>query len=255
MREELKEIIGHIKKNADNYKIKKIFFNKLLNDDEKNAILELIEEGYGPKSIYTELVKKEILPDGKYSAFYRWLKPYKVDKNKVQNLPTKSDSISVEKDNKMSTNSVENFIVNGTETIGINNNVLNENNIDSRELFYGFDMNNQPDNVTNPIPIRPELHKESVCDIFINDRTLNNEKIVRMLLCSIDDFGENNFINVWPHLLMKDDEDQYKYYERLRNYSRSNPQHAYEIFMATSQYESFAITSNYYDLKPIKEGE
>ncbi|MDD5053571.1 MAG: hypothetical protein PHO27_12620 [Sulfuricurvum sp.] len=252
MREELKEVIGYIKQNADHYKIKKIFFSKLLNDDEKNAILELIEEGYGPKSIYTELVNKEILPDGKYSAFYRWLKPYKVDKNKVQILPTKSDSHLVETDNNPSTNSVENFIVNGTETVGINNSALNENNIDSRELFYGFDMNNQPDNLTNPIPIRPELHKESVCDIFLNDRTLNNEKIVRMLLCSIDDFGESHFINVWRHLLMKDDEDQHKYYERLRNYSRANPQNAYEIFMATSQYESFAIASNYYDLKPIK---
>jgi hypothetical protein len=195
-------------------------------------ISKLLNKSISKKFIYESLVEKNLLKNVSYSSFYRWAKNIEKTASKDKNVSIK-EHINTKNENKKS--------------------MLISN--DSKDLFYGFDMNNQPDNLVNPVPVRSEISNESVCDIFVNDHTLTNDKIVRMLLCSISNIGINYFTNTWQYLLMLNDENENSYFERLQLLSNTNSLYEHEIFQATSQFQGYAIASQYFDLKPIKGQE
>ncbi|MDD2368629.1 MAG: hypothetical protein PHQ90_04945 [Sulfuricurvum sp.] len=244
---EISLVLNKIKTNQESYKRVHGVCAKLMKGQEK-IVLELIQNDVSIKVIYDELLSQELLQNITYNAFYKWVQSIK---NKFKFLANVDENLdeTVHKNTEIIIDRVP-------EQSLLNNEGLNEKKMhifqDSRDLFYGFDMNNQPDNISNPVPVRPELKNEIVSDIFLNDHTLTNEKITKILLCNITIQDENDFKDVWSHLLIQDSETVDEYYNRLQQFVLENPQHATGVFRATSLFNRYALLANFDKIKIIR---
>lgn len=228
----ISEILQKIKANPDIYKQgKRTSKFDLIFGDKKSVLINLVfSNGASIKKLYTAFIAEGILTNEKYNSFYKWIMAEKkIDKSDVNFidliLPTMND-------------------------IKIDN--ISEKLYDSRHLFHGFDMNKQPDEETNPVPIHPEINHLKLCSCFALDHLLTNEKIVNILLYTIQRYGKNKFTNAWPHLLIKKDESLFDYYDRLQTLSENSKELSYEILDATSFMHQYAIASQYNGLKTIR---
>lgn len=228
---DLKEWIE--KKKNDKFASKRIRKSELdkLFGDNKKAILDLVYINNMPvKKIYDELNEKGFFGDIKYSAFLKWVRRNKP----VVEAEIQSDFQEIIVDKSEDDITGELLVISQNEEV----NIL----LDSREMFYGFDMNNDPDVVTNPVPQLHEISKEYIFNIFKNDTSLNNEKIVYILLYEVSASGNNKFKDIWHFMLMQNGENIQQYYDRLQDVTNSHGKYSFGITNATASISDIAFT-------------
>lgn len=214
-------------------------FDRLFGD-KKNAIINLIIDKSVPiKVVYDDLVKRKIIEGSPYISFYQWVK------RKMNEIEKNVDDMDA------------NIIDNAGKTIdSITRDNVEETAMkplhDSRDMFYGFDMNSDPDIATNPLPQMYEISKEYIFNIFKEDNSLNNEKIVYILLYEISERGENIFKEIWPFMLIKNGENIQQYYDRLQDIINSNGSYSFGITNATACISDIAFSCGYDGYKIIR---
>ncbi|MDD2782343.1 hypothetical protein [Sulfuricurvum sp.] len=237
--DQIASYLNEYKTGNKTYARKRGKFDKLFGD-KKDEILKLIIVKSVPiKVVYDDLVDRKVIEDSPYVSFYQWVK------NNTKNVSGEDADLSVQM-NDISTNQPDNDRVYITEEAPVK--LLP----DSREMFYGFDMNNDPDIVTNPLPQMYEISKEYIFNIFKNDTSLNNEKIVYILLYEISSSGENLFKNVWSIMLMQDGENVQQYYNRLQSIIDSDGKYSFGITNATASISDIAFACGYDEYKIIR---
>lgn len=237
--DQIASYLNEYKTGNKTYARKRGKFDKLFGD-KKDEILKLIIVKSVPiKVVYDDLVERKVIEDSPYVSFYQWVK-----KN-IANVRDETTDLSVQTTDE-STNQTDDACVDVITEIS--ENLLH----DSREKFYGFDMNNDPDIVNNPVPQLYEISKEYIFNIFTNDTTLNNEKIVYILLYEISSSGENIFKNVWSIMLMQDNENIQQYYDRLQSAIDSEGSYSFGITNATAAISDIAFACGYDGYKIIR---
>lgn len=204
----------------------------------KKQILDLIYVKNIPiKQMYMELKEEGLISDVHYNTFLHWARKNDPLKNVSNVEATKAEDENILPVNESETDVEEAQIVFH----------------DSREMFYGFDMNNEPDPITNPLPQIYKISKEYVFNIFADDTSLNNEKIVHILLYEISTRGENIFKDIWPFMLMKDGENIEQYYSRLQDVINSQASYSFGITNATACLWDIAFVCGYDGCKIIRQ--
>lgn len=238
--DQIASYLNEYKTGNKTYARKRGKFDKLFGD-KKDEILKLIIVKSVPiKVVYDDLVERKVIEDSPYVSFYQWVK------NNTKNVSGEDADLSV-KMNDTSTSQPDNDRVYIAEESPVK--LLP----DSREMFYGFDMNNDPDIVTNPLPKMYEISKEYIFNIFTNDTTLNNEKIVYILLYEISTRGENIFKDIWPFMLMEQGENIEQYYSRLQDVINSKASYSFGITNATACMWDIAFVCGYNGCKIIRQ--
>lgn len=227
--DQIASYLNEYKTGNKTYARKRGKFDKLFGD-KKDEILKLIIVKSVPiKVVYDDLVERKVIEDSPYVSFYQWVK-----KN-IANVRDETTDLSVETTDE-STNQTDDACVDVITEIS--ENLLH----DSREMFYGFDMNNDPDVVTNPVPQLHEISKEYIFNIFKNDTSLNNEKIVYILLYEVSASGNNKFKDIWHFMLMQNGENIQQYYDRLQDVTNSHGKYSFGITNATASISDIAFT-------------
>lgn len=211
------------RKKARSNKLDKVFGNS------KKDILELFTiNKYQMAQVYNDLSEMQIIENITYRAFCNWVK---------KNLENDSNIVHIESEN------IRNVFEKKSVTADANNsiNVSCEFQPDSREIFFGFDMNNEPDPLTNPVPKLNEISHEYIFNIFKNDTSLNNEKIVYILLFEIRERNYNMYKEIWNFMLIKNDESIQQYYDRLQDVINSDENYCFGITNATASISDIAF--------------
>ncbi|MDD3595897.1 hypothetical protein [Sulfuricurvum sp.] len=239
---DLKEWIE--KKKNDKFaskRIRKSVLDKLFGDNKK-AILDLVYLNNMPiKKIYDELNEKGFFGDIQYSSFLKWVR---------RNKPVVEAEIQSDFQ-KIIVNKSEDDVVG--ELLVISQNEEVDILLDSREMFYGFDMNNEPDPLTNPLPQMYEISKDYIFNIFLDDTALNNEKVIKILLFDIKSGRRNIYKKSWSYLLMKDGENIQEYYDRLQYLINTNSDCSLGLTNLTSLIEDIAYSCGHRWYKTIRE--
>lgn len=230
-KEEIKKVIQHVSKNPELYKQRTSKLDKLLREEKKELVHLVNVLNVSPKRLYEVMIESGALSGIAYITFYKWIKK-SIDLNSgVVEICDTAETIidEVIEDVVLSTDESKNTIVDDRSV-----------SQDSREIFYGFDMNNEPDSLTNPLPQIYEISKEYIFNIFTNDTSLNNEKIVHILLYEISASGENIYKKVWPFMLIKNGENIQQYYNRLQDVIDSDRNYSFGITNATASISDIA---------------
>lgn len=244
-KDDISEVVKLITENESNFiKESKITYNKLFEHEKENIILLVKNRNISIKMFFDEFVKKDVLKKKQFDSFARWVKAeiVKIEKSNDKNAQMKNPD-------ELSMNS---FDIPIKATSSETQKKTNEIDNDSRDLFHGFDMNKQPSEETNPIPVRPEINHLYLCEIFAKNHELNNDRIVNILLCAIKLENENIFTKTWPDLLLKDGETKEDYYARLQEISDSDVDKSYEILDATTSMQGYALAAKYDGIKLIR---
>jgi hypothetical protein len=195
--------------------------------ESKEKILDLIYVKNIPiKQMYEELKLEGLISDVHYNTFLHWARKNDPLKNVSNVEATKAEDENILPVNKSETDVEEAQIVCH----------------DSREMFYGFDMNKEPDPITNPLPQIYEISKEYIFNIFADDTSLNNEKIVHILLYEISARGENIFKDIWPFMLIEDRENIQQYYDRLQGVINTKESYSFGVTNATACISDIAFS-------------
>ncbi|MDD2782318.1 hypothetical protein [Sulfuricurvum sp.] len=210
---EIKKIIQNVSKNPEQYKKRLSKLDKLLREEKKELVHLITVLNVSPKRIYDMMIESEAISGIAYITFYKWIKN------------NSAEVLEQAENNDVNEAAIEQQIV-----------------IDSREKFYGFDMNNDPDVVTNPVPQLHEISKEYIFNIFKNDTSLNNEKIVYILLYEVSASGNNKFKDIWHFMLMQNGENIQQYYDRLQDVTNSHGKYSFGITNATASISDIAFT-------------
>lgn len=227
--DKLDNFIKKAKENKESFRYKISQFDEIFKG-KKNDIVDLIViDGMKIKRLYDGMIEDGILINEPYISFYNWIKK-SIDHRKKCNKSITLNT-STKESHPVDTNKMK----------------------DSRALFYGFDMNKDLDEIGNILPIKPEIDHGKLCDCFVNDHVLTNEKIINILLCTVGVKEENRFKKTWMFLLLKASESIEEYYERLQLLANANDEFADEIFLATSCINRYALSSSFDKLKVIRK--
>lgn len=218
--------IKKAQENKDCFRFKVSQFDEIFKGRKSDIVDLIVVDGMKIKRLYDGMVEDGILKNEPYISFYNWVKK----------------SIN----NHKNTNKIK---IITKKILDVGNNELQ----DSRSLFYGFDMNKELNDTDNILPVRPTIDHVKLCDCFVNDHTLTNEKIVDILLCTVGVKGKNRFKKTWMMLLLGVNESIEQYYERLQLLANINNELADEIFLATASINRYAISSNFDKLKVIRK--
>lgn len=211
IQDDLKNWLATAKSTKPKRKAKSNKLDKIFGSAKKDVLELFTVYGYSIAQVHNDLTEKNIIKDIPYRTFHSWVK---------KNLEIGSNSMHVESDNNGNVVEEEYIQINEGNSI----NASHEFQQDSREIFYGFDMNNEPDPVANPLPKIYEITKDYIFNIFTNDTTLNNEKIVYILLYEISSSGENI----------------QQYYNRLQDVIDSDRNYSFGITNATASISDIA---------------
>lgn len=230
----------HIKKSYVS-KIEKIFIG------HKDRLLDLFEKGnVSIHQVHTDLVQQKILENIPYISFYQWVKRKQKEREESghysQNFVEKNVDNSVEDNSPVFSENLNDTTEKFPERILY----------DSLEMFYGFDMNKEIDEVDNPLPIMYEISKEYIFTIFRNDPKLTNNKLVKIILFHISSIMENIYQEYWHDLLMQEDENIQQYYDRLQTMINTINGTSYVIRNMTSLIQDLAYDCGYKDFKMIR---
>lgn len=212
-KDEIKKIIQDVSKNPELYKKRLSKLDKLLREEKKELVHLITVLNVSPKRIYDMMIESGAISGIAYITFYKWIKN------------NSAEVLEQAENNDVNEAAIEQHMV-----------------IDSREMFYGFDMNNDPDVITNPLPQLYEISKEYIFNIFRNDTALNNEKIVYILLYEVSARGNNIFKDIWHLMLMQDGESIQQYYDRLQDVTNSHGKYSFGITNATASISDIAFT-------------
>ncbi|MFA6189831.1 MAG: hypothetical protein WC680_11195 [Sulfuricurvum sp.] len=240
---DIKDFIKFVLENeADFIEVKKIRFDTLFGD-EKAMIVSLVRDrNIGVKKLFDGFVVKNLLRKDQFKSFSRWIK------SEVAKSSDRSTDVKIEDEIKHTKHIDSNLLAIDEVKTGNIEQLLH----DSRNLFHGFDMNEQPDEKTNPIPVRPEIDHLYLCEIFAKNHELNNDRIVNILLCAIKLEKKNIFTKTWSELLLKNGETKEEYYARLQGISDSDVDKSYEILDATTCMQGYALAAKYDGLKLVR---
>lgn len=248
-KDDISEVVKLITENESNFiKESKITYNKLFEHEKENIILLVKNRNISIKMFFDEFVKKGILKKKQSDSFARWVKAEiaKIEKSNDAKVKMKIEDELL----------INSFDIPVKTTSSETQKKTSEIYTDSRNVFHGFDMNEHPNEETNPIPVRPEIDHLYLCEIFASDHELNNDKIVNILLCTIKIKKKNMFINTWPYLLLKGGETKEDYYSRLQLLVDSDMDEdreiSYEILNATTCMQGYALAAKYDGLKLIR---
>lgn len=239
----MKKIIQDVSKNPELYKQRASKLDKLLKEEKKELVHLVNVLNVSPKRLYEVMIESGAISGIAYITFYKWIK---------KSIDLNSGVVEICDTEAIIDDAIEDVVLSTDESI---NTMVDDRSVvpDSREMFYGFDMNNEPDPVANPLPQIYEISKEYIFNIFTNDTSLNNEKIVYILLYEISVRGENIFKDIWPFMLMKDGENIEQYYSRLQDVINSKASYSFGITNATACLWDIAFVCGYDGCKIIRQ--
>jgi hypothetical protein len=249
--EKLDDFLKNYNENTIIYQRKMSVFDKIFGSKKEEIVKLFSQENINIKTVLDDLKKREIVSaETNYKTFYAWLQKSKKLYEKNTENSSEMSGIIQQKNNE---NVDSNYVKNATQ----NDNILPEVNDEKRELFnkyfYGFNMDLQPDKVTNITPINEELEWRKANEIFNSDPYLDNHKIGVILVATIIATNENDWTETWMEVLMKENETLEEYYARLQLYVDSNDYRiAKSIFDATSAFERFAHNTKAENIRAVR---
>jgi hypothetical protein len=239
----------------------------------KMKILEMIYNKSVPvKTIFDNLIESNILTDVSRTSFRKWIEiniplcKIEIEQDSMPLTSEEKAEIILRNDNS---NSINNDHINLEEnriSIPIKDNIIpvflspnDEKDSSSKiefnayinEIFYGFRIADALDDEFNKYPKHNDLSKDNMYKLFLSDHDLNNTKIAKILLYSIDDHGENIYQDTWQHLLLQEGESLSKYYDRLTILITIDNNLQRSISLGTKAARDWAASAKYFDLKQI----
>lgn len=248
--ENINTFFNSFRENKKDFFKRKTNLEKLFGDRLDEFLEILLMENISIKKTFDELIRLEIIPkDTKYRAFY-----YSVIRERERRNEVHQNTIENAK--KISTENVENHSNSHAEIVTQNYNITpisdEEKNEIMNKYFFGFNMDFEPDEVTNPIPMNDELVWEKANTVFIGNTSLDNYKIGVVLVATIRAIGENVWTTTWREVMMKESEKLEDYYARLQIFIDNNNDKAKAIFDATSACQRFAYHGKAHHIKAVR---
>lgn len=214
----LDEFFSEAEKNIKIYKPRTTKLDKLFVD-HKDKLLELVySKKSSIKQVYKDLVDRNVLESVPYITFYQWIKR----KQKEQDLKEHTKE---------------------------NRDKNNEKNI---QLFHGFDMEKELDEVDNPLPDTLNLSSNFLIEAFKKEHELTNDLVVLVMLNIVDKKRKNVFKNSWSLLLMNDSKTMNEYTIKLQELIDDNPSIEDEVLTLTSTLSRYASAANLFQFQQIR---
>lgn len=217
--EVLDDFFSDAEKNMKQYKPRMSKLDKIFVEHKEKLLDLLANSQMSIRQVYLSLLERQVLENTPYISFYQWIKRKQKERTQEQEHTTPR---------------IENY---------------NKKNI---EIFHGFDIVKELDEVDNPLPDTLNISSNFLIEAFKKEHELTNDLVALVMLNIIDKKRKNIFKKSWSLLLMNDSETMNEYSIRLQELVEENPSIEDEVLTLTSTVSRYASAANLFQFQQIR---